>query len=175
MLILLTWWWIKTTHPANRWFLLILTSPPTDTGKISTYALPPMLGWWFNDNFRGYDAAFVLKQISSQAIKDGFTDEFMSDEDINEWLRIYKDNLKDETVSLEELLFEVNLMLPSVALSKIFSISWRQQGMHDQQSPRTDRSELVGDFRNFVGPGLVWFWSFNPWRQQYWSKISDIL
>ena len=94
-----------------------------------------------------------MKQISSQAIKDGFTDEFMSDEDINEWLRIYKDNLKDETVSLEELLFEVNLMLPSVALSKIFSILWL--GMHDQQSPRTDRSELVGDFRNFVGPGLI--------------------
>ena len=39
-----------------------------------------------NDNFRGYDAAFVLKQISSQAIKDGLTDDFMSDEDINEWL-----------------------------------------------------------------------------------------
>ena len=71
-------------------------------------------------SFRGYDAAFVLKQISNQAIKDGMTDEFMSDEDINEWLRIYKENLNDENASLEELLFEVNLMLPSVALSKIF-------------------------------------------------------
>ena len=42
----------------------------------------------------------------------------MSDEDINEWLRIYKENLNDDTVTLEELLFEVNLILPSVALSK---------------------------------------------------------
>lgn len=108
-----------------------------------------------NDNFRGYDAAFVLKQISSQAIKDGLTDEFMSDEDINEWLRIYKDNLNEETASLEELLFEVNLMLPSVALSKIFSISWNQQGIHDQSSPWTDRSELVADFKKCFGPGPV--------------------
>jgi len=44
----------------------------------------------------------------------------MSDEDINEWLRIYKENLNDESVSHEELLFEVNLMLPSVCLSKFF-------------------------------------------------------
>jgi len=73
-----------------------------------------------NVSFRGYDAAFVLKQISNQAIKDGMTDEFMSDEDINEWLRIYKENLNDENASLEELLFEVNLMLPSVALSEFF-------------------------------------------------------
>ena len=67
-----------------------------------------------------------MKQISGQAVRDGLTDEFMSDEDINEWLRIYKTNLNDETVSHEELLFEVNLMLPSVALSKTdcFSNYW---------------------------------------------------
>ena len=61
-----------------------------------------------------------MKQISGQAVRDGLTNEFMSDEDINEWLRIYKENLNDENASLEELLFEVNLMLPSVALSEFF-------------------------------------------------------
>ena len=71
--------------------------------------------------FRGYDAAFIMKQISGQAVRDGLTNEFMSDEDINEWLRIYKENLNDDTVTHEELLFEVNLMLPSVCLSKFFS------------------------------------------------------
>jgi len=78
--------------------------------------------------YRGYDAAFVLKQISSAAIKDGLTDEFMSDEDINEWLRIYKENLNDDTVSHEELLFEVNLMLPSVALKSIMNSSCGHRG-----------------------------------------------
>ena len=72
--------------------------------------------------FRGYDAAFILKQISGQAVRDGLTNDFMSDEDINEWLRIYKENLNDDTVSHEELLFEVNLMLPSVCLSKFFLV-----------------------------------------------------
>ena len=61
-----------------------------------------------------------MKQISGQAVRDGLTNEFMSDEDINEWLRIYKENLNDDTVTHEELLFEVNLMLPSVCLSKFF-------------------------------------------------------
>ena len=70
--------------------------------------------------FRGYDAAFIMKQISGQAVRDGLTYEFMSDEDINEWLRIYKENLNDDTVTHEELLYEVNLMLPSVCLSKTF-------------------------------------------------------
>ena len=70
--------------------------------------------------FRGYDAAFIMKQISGQAVRDGLTNEFMSDEDINEWLRIYKENLNDDSVTHEELLFEVNLMLPSVCLSKFF-------------------------------------------------------
>ena len=74
--------------------------------------------------FRGYDAAFIMKQISGQAVRDGLTNEFMSDEDINEWLRIYKENLNDDTVTHEELLFEVNLMLPSVCLSKFFSRRW---------------------------------------------------
>ena len=76
--------------------------------------------------FRGYDAAFIMKQISGQAVRDGLTNEFMSDEDINEWLRIYKENLNDDTVSHEELLFEVNLMLPSVCLSKCF-FAWQHQ------------------------------------------------
>ena len=71
-------------------------------------------------HFRGYDAAFIMKQISGQAVRDGLTYEFMSDEDINEWLRIYKENLNDDTVTHEELLYEVNLMLPSVCLSKTF-------------------------------------------------------
>ena len=80
--------------------------------------------------FRGYDAAFILKQISGQAVRDGLTNDFMSDEDINEWLRIYKENLNDDTVSHEELLFEVNLMLPSVCLSKFF-FSWQQRNSCD--------------------------------------------
>ena len=42
----------------------------------------------------------------------------MRDDDINEWLRIYKENLNDETVSHEQLLREVNLILPRIILSK---------------------------------------------------------
>ena len=60
-----------------------------------------------------------MKQISGQAVRDGLTNDFMSDEDINEWLRIYRENLNDDTVTHEELLFEVNLMLPSVCLSEL--------------------------------------------------------
>ena len=60
-----------------------------------------------------------MKQISGQAVRDGLTNDFMSDEDINEWLRIYRENLNDDTVTHEELLYEVNLMLPSVCLSEL--------------------------------------------------------
>merc|ERR1719447_1152132 len=71
--------------------------------------------------YRGYDSAFVIKQISAQAIRDGLTSSFMSEEEIIEWLQIYKDNLKDETVAIEELLFEFNLHMPSVALKNIMT------------------------------------------------------
>ena len=46
------------------------------------------------------------------------TDKYMRDDDINEWLRIYKENLNDETVSHEQLLREVNLILPNIILGK---------------------------------------------------------
>ena len=105
---------------AKHWFWSILISLPTDIGEFIHLRFLAYARLMSNVSFRGYDAAFVLKQISNQAIKDGMTDEFMSDEDINEWLRIYKENLNDENASLEELLFEVNLMLPSVALSEFF-------------------------------------------------------
>ena len=59
-----------------------------------------------------------MKQISGQAVHNGLTNDFMSDEDINEWLPIYRESLNDDTVTHEELLYEVNLMLPSVCLSK---------------------------------------------------------
>jgi len=78
--------------------------------------------------YRGYDAAFIMKQISGQAVRDGLTNEFMSDEDINEWLRIYKENLNDDTVTHEELLFEVNLMLPSVCLKNVMNSSCGNRG-----------------------------------------------
>lgn len=78
--------------------------------------------------YRGYDAAFIMKQISGQAVRDGLTEDFMSDEDINEWLRIYKQNLNDNNVSHEELLLEVNLMLPSVALKSIMNSSCGNRG-----------------------------------------------
>ena len=95
-----------------------------------------------SNDFRGYDAAFVLKQISNQAIKDGLTDEFMNDEDINEWLRIYKKNLNDDTVSHEELLFEVNLMLPSVALSKSFSSKLTKTSYPNSKSYQSDKKTI---------------------------------
>ena len=65
---------------------------------------------------RGFDSAFVMQQISNQMVKDGVSDSFMSDEDINEWLSIYKDNVGDENLTTDELLLEFNLFMPYVAL-----------------------------------------------------------
>ena len=50
-----------------------------------------------------------MQQISNQMVIDGVSDSFMSDEDINEWLSIYKDNVGDENLTTDELLFEFNI------------------------------------------------------------------
>ena len=65
---------------------------------------------------RAFDSAFVMQQISNQMVKDGVSDSFMSDEEINEWLSIYKDNVGDDDLTTEELLLEFNLFMPYVAL-----------------------------------------------------------
>jgi len=69
--------------------------------------------------YRGFDSAFVMQQISNQMVKDGVSDSFMSDEDINEWLSIYKDNVGDENLTTDELFLEFNLFMPYVALEKL--------------------------------------------------------
>ena len=57
-----------------------------------------------------------MQQISNQMVIDGVSDSFMSDEDINEWLSIYKDNVGGENLTTDGLLFEFNLFMPYVAL-----------------------------------------------------------
>ena len=65
---------------------------------------------------RAFDSAFVMQQISNQIVKDGVSDSFMSHEDINEWLNIYKDNVGNDDLTTEELLIEFNLFMPYIAL-----------------------------------------------------------
>ena len=65
-----------------------------------------------------------MQQISNQMVKDGVSDSFMSDEDINEWLSIYKDNVGDENLTTDELLLEFNLFMPYVALGLTYYISY---------------------------------------------------
>ena len=60
-----------------------------------------------------------MQQISDQMVKDGVSDSFMSAEEINEWLSIYKDNVGDDDLTIEELLLEFNLFMPYVALGLI--------------------------------------------------------
>jgi len=79
---------------------------------------------------RGFDSAFVMQQISNQMVKDGVSDSFMSDEDINEWLSIYKDNVGDENLTTDELLLEFNLFMPYVALEKIMKQTCRDPNAH---------------------------------------------
>ena len=65
-----------------------------------------------------------MQQISNQMVIDGVSDSFMSDEDINEWLSIYKDNVGDENLTTDELLFEFNLFMPYVALGLTYYITY---------------------------------------------------
>ena len=65
---------------------------------------------------RAFDSAFVMQQISNQMVIDGVSDSFMSAEDINEWLSIYRDNVGDDDLTTDELLLEFNLFMPYVAL-----------------------------------------------------------
>ena len=72
--------------------------------------------------FRAFDWAYHLGYVSK--IKYGWNYEqieidgkyFLSDEDINEWLEIYKDNVEAPDVTLEQLWLEYNLHMPYVAL-----------------------------------------------------------
>ena len=72
--------------------------------------------------FRAFDWAYHLGYVSK--IKYGWNHEqieidgkyFLSDEDINEWLEIYKDNVDAPDVTLEQLWLEFNLHMPYVAL-----------------------------------------------------------
>ena len=65
-----------------------------------------------------------MQQISNQMVIDGVSDSFISDEDINEWLSIYKDNVGDENLTTDELLFEFNIFMPYVALGLTYYITY---------------------------------------------------
>ena len=80
------------------------------------------------DSLRAFDSAFVMQQISDQMVKDGVSDSFMSAEEINEWLSIYKDNVGDDDLTTEELLLEFNLFMPYVALGQQFTLLRRNLG-----------------------------------------------
>ena len=78
-----------------------------------------ILLWIF---FRAFDWAYHLGYVSK--IKYGWNHEqididgkyFLSDEEINEWLEIYKDNVDSPDVTMEQLWTEFNMHMPYVAL-----------------------------------------------------------
>ena len=72
--------------------------------------------------FRAFDWAYHLGYVSK--IKYGWDHEqieidgkyFLSDEEINEWLEIYKDNIDSPDVTMDQLWTEFNMHMPYIAL-----------------------------------------------------------
>ena len=87
-----------------------------------------------------------MQQISNQMVIDGVSDSFMSAEDINEWLSIYRDNVGDDDLTTDELLLEFNLFMPYVALG----------------------------FTQFTKNDSLGTKDIHPFQKKLWNRIAEI-